>query len=84
MDSFDYVDLTVARGGPWNTLNIDGDTRTVSVLTVVRYVCIARRSPIPLSFHQIISPCSGTRQEIKRVVKSLVRAATVPNLETTG
>ena len=36
MDSYDYLDLTVALGGPWSTLDVDGDTRTVSVLTVVR------------------------------------------------
>ena len=37
MDSYDYLELTVAMGGPWNTLDVDGDTRTVSALTVVRY-----------------------------------------------
>ena len=36
MDSYDYLFLTVALGGPWSTLDVDGDTRTVSVLTVVR------------------------------------------------
>ena len=41
MDSYDYVDL-IAMGGRWSTLDVDGDTRTVSVLTVVRYVCTAR------------------------------------------
>ena len=35
MDSYDYVDL-IAMGGRWSTLDVDGDTRTVSVLTVVR------------------------------------------------
>ena len=41
MDSYDYIEL-VAVGGPWSTLDVDGDTRTVSVLTLVRYVCTAR------------------------------------------
>ena len=30
MDSYDYSNVTVALGGPWSTLDIDGDTRTVS------------------------------------------------------
>ena len=81
MDSYDYLDL---RGGLWSTLDVDGDMRTVSVLTVVRYVCTARRSPIPLSFHQITSPCSGTRQVIHRVVRSSFRAATLIHNKTTG
>ena len=37
MDFYDYSDLTATLGGPWNALDVDGDTRTVSVLTVVRY-----------------------------------------------
>ncbi|KAL5491924.1 hypothetical protein EMCRGX_G017299 [Ephydatia muelleri] len=28
MDSYDYLYLTVAVGGPWSTLDVDGDTRT--------------------------------------------------------
>ena len=35
MDSYDYLEL-VAMGGPWSTLDVDRDNRTVSVLTVVR------------------------------------------------
>eukprot|EP00731_Ephydatia_muelleri_P014459 Em0008g179a len=28
MDSYDYLYLTAAVGGPWSTLDVDGDTRT--------------------------------------------------------
>eukprot|EP00731_Ephydatia_muelleri_P014483 Em0008g203a len=28
MDSYDYLFLTVALGGPWSTLDVDGDART--------------------------------------------------------
>ena len=30
MDSYDYTDL-IAMGGPWNTLNIDGDATDVNI-----------------------------------------------------
>eukprot|EP00731_Ephydatia_muelleri_P014452 Em0008g172a len=29
MDSYDYLYLTVVVGGPWSTLDVDGDTRTI-------------------------------------------------------
>ena len=42
MDSYDYVDLRASEGGPWNTMDVDGDTQTVSVPTVVRYTWVPR------------------------------------------
>eukprot|EP00731_Ephydatia_muelleri_P014460 Em0008g180a len=37
MDSYDYIELTAAMGGPWNTLNIDGDTNAVNIMQLTTY-----------------------------------------------
>ena len=41
MDSYDYVDLTAALGGPWSTLDIDGDINGVNIMQLTIYqVCL--------------------------------------------
>eukprot|EP00731_Ephydatia_muelleri_P014465 Em0008g185a len=50
MDSYDYLDLTVAKGGRWSTLDVDGDTRTWA-------------QGADTSCRQVISSCSYTNPQ---------------------
>ena len=77
LDSYDYLGLLGAMR-TWNTLDVDGDSRTVSVLTAL----VDKHVRVPLSVPP--SPCSGLNQGIQRVVRPLVRVATILDPKTTG